>query len=137
MMITVLLIYWNSFPTFFFHEYATWRYLKRGVKYEEISTFWHGHRNRCLIFLCEVRWKQKGTFSKFLLLLFEYIWLQSTKLQNWKKKQRKKCWSKFRKKRRLLAEWRDNAWIIALFVFLSKFLPFFCFSFNRWILCFW
>ena len=40
---------------FFFHEYATWRYLKRGVKYEEISTFWHGHRNRCLIFLCEVR----------------------------------------------------------------------------------
>ena len=97
------------------------------VEDEEISTFWHDHRNRCFIFLCEMRWKQKRTFSKVLLLFYEYIWLQSTKSQNWKKNKKRNVGWNFEKKRRLFAEWRDNAWIIALFVFFSKFLTFFCF----------
>ena len=91
-----------------------------------------------LLFFCvKCDENKKSTFSKVLLLLFEYIWLQSTKIHNWKKKQKKKCWSKFRKKRRLLAEWLNNAWIIALLGFFSKFLLiflFFVYSFNSWFL---
>ena len=89
-----------------------------------------------LFFCVKCDENKKALFLKFYFCCLNIC---SYNQQNPKieRKTKKKCWSKFRGKRRLLAEWRDNAWIMALFVFFSKFLPFFCFSFIRWILCFW
>ena len=82
-----------------------------------------------VLFFCVKCNENKKALFLVLLLLFEYIWLQSTKPQNWKKKLKKNVGRNFGKNDdySLLAEWRGNAWIMALFVFFSKFLPFFFF----------
>ena len=40
------------------------------VEDEEISTFRHGHRNRCFIFSCELSKKQNVTFWTVIVLVF-------------------------------------------------------------------
>ena len=138
MMITNLFVCSKSFPHFLFSWIYNREVLKRVVsKMKKFLHFGIVIVIVVLFFLCEVRWKRKGTFSKVLLFLFEYITLQSTKPQNWKKKQKKKCWSKFRKKRQLLAEWLNNAWLMHYWVFLANFYPFFCLSFIHLIFGFW
>ena len=50
-------------------------YLKRGVKYEEISTFWHGHRNRCFIFCVKCDENKRALFLKsyfYCLNIYSY-----------------------------------------------------------------
>ena len=43
------------------------------IEDEEISTFWHGHRNRCFIFSCELSKKQNVTLWTVIVLVFQYI----------------------------------------------------------------
>ena len=101
-MITNLFICSKSFPHFLFflniQQGSTWNGC---VKDEEISTFWHGHRNRCLIFLCEVRWKQKGTFLKsyFCCLNIYGYNQQNSKIE--RKNKKRNVGRNFEKKQRL------------------------------------
>ena len=73
MMIANLFICSKPFPHFFFFEYTPGKYFKRGVEDEEISTFWQGHRNRCLIFSCELSKKQNVNFWTVIVIVFQYI----------------------------------------------------------------
>ena len=108
------------------------------VKDEEISTFWHGHRNRCFIFSCELSKKKKCHFldSNSISLSVYNIIIIKNKEFNEQTKNKKLKKSKNLLKKRKMQLFMHYPVILQIIVVFSKFRPTFIFLFFILIFCF-